>query len=44
MSSQAPEVKNAPGVTRVTNSSNWHYVRKVPKDLQDHPHYQGRFR
>jgi integrase len=42
MSSQAPEVKKATGVTPVTNSSNWHYVRKVPKDLQDHPHYQGR--
>jgi len=41
MSSKAPEMKRSLGVTRASNTVNWQYIRKVPKDLANHPHYKG---
>ena len=41
MSSKAPEMKRSIGVTLARNTANWQYIRKVPQDLADHPHYMG---
>lgn len=41
MTKKAPEVKRSPGVTSVPGSVNWHYVKKVPKELAEHPQYKG---
>lgn len=35
-------MKKLPGVKKVKDSTQWHYWRKVPKDLLEHPVYQGR--
>lgn len=42
MSKKAPDVKPLPGVKRVPNSTQWHYFKKVPTDLSEHPNYQGK--
>jgi integrase len=41
MTKKAPEVKRSPGVTSVPGSVNWHYVKKVPKELAEHSEYKG---
>jgi integrase len=42
MTKKAPEVKASPGVRRVPNSTQWHYWKKVPADLSEHPDYIGK--
>lgn len=42
MTKKAPEVKANPGVRRVPNSTQWHYWKKVPCDLAEHPEYKGK--
>lgn len=42
MTTKGPDMKKLPRVKKVKDSTQWHYWRKVPKNLLDHPVYQGK--
>ncbi|MFZ5529134.1 MAG: DUF6538 domain-containing protein [Pseudomonadota bacterium] len=42
MSIEDPDMKALPGVYRQPNSANWHFQKKVPLDLKEHPAYRGK--
>ncbi|MBC7699347.1 site-specific integrase [Aquabacterium sp.] len=41
MTKEDPELKPATGVRRVPNSTQWHYFKKTPKELAEHPAHKG---
>lgn len=42
MTKENPELKPATGVRRVPNSTQWHYFKKTPKELAEHPAHKGK--